>query len=427
MTTGEGGFAILDDSSNIIARFGAGEGVTLTQEMEIMRGDLTKLLAGAADASDKVSYRYGCTVSEIRQSEGHVTAVISDSNGKAEHFAAIIGADGLRSKTRQMMFDKEAIANCYKTLDQYCIFSSLKGELEDVPDSRLQHAPGRRAILVRPAKVDSNERSSCYMLYTVKSAEMASALDLPMDKQKATIAKVFKDFPGRIGERALQGIWDAKDFYYSETAQIKLPNWSNGRCVLVGDAAYASSAASGQGTGLAILGAYLIAGELAMNPDIPGAAFAKYEERLRDRVRKAQTVPLGGALPKLGNPNTYAGIYVLRFLFWLVAWSGVWKWINIKESVEFDLPKYDFETADIGQFSSAWRTKWMIKRSGGSSDARSRFCIRGNRLTYVVIHTQCILIAMRCTQFPMRLDTFVDSALLRHDFNLIWFSMYCML
>ena len=134
-TTGEGGFAILDDSGNTIARVGAGEGATLTQEIEVMRGDLTKLLAEAADASDKVTYRYGCTVSEIRQSEQHVTAVLSDNNGKAEDFVAIIGADGLRSKTRQMILDRDIVANCYKSLDQYCSFFSFKGQPEDAPDS----------------------------------------------------------------------------------------------------------------------------------------------------------------------------------------------------------------------------------------------------------------------------------------------------
>ena len=346
-TTGEGGFAILDDSGNTIARVGAGEGATLTQEIEVMRGDLTKLLAEAADASDKVTYRYGCTVSEIRQSEQHVTAVLSDNNGKAEDFVAIIGADGLRSKTRQMILDRDIVANCYKSLDQYCSFFSFKGQPEDAPDSRVQHAPGRRAILVRPVKVDSSERSSCYMLYTVNSTEMASALDQPLDKQRATVARVFEDFPGRIGKRALEGMWDAKDFYYSETAQVKLPRWSSGRCVLVGDAAYASSPASGQGTTLAILGSYLLAGELASNPDNPSAAFAKYEQLFRGYVNKAQTIPLGGTLLKLANPETYTGIYVLRVFFWFIAWSGIWKWIKIKQGNDFDLPGYDFETADM--------------------------------------------------------------------------------
>lgn len=356
-TTGEGGFAICDDNSNIIAQVGTGGGVTLTQDIEIMRGDLTKILADAASASDRVTYRYGCNVSEIRQSEGHVSVVLSDrGDGRAEDFSAIVGADGLRSRVRQMILDRDTTKSCCKGVDQYCAYFSMKGEPEDVPNSRLQHAPGRRAILIRPVKVDTSgvdssemdspKRSSCYMIYTVKSAKVVSALEQRAEKQKAVMAEVFTDFPGRIGERALQGMEEAKDFYYSETAQIKLPTWSNGRCVLVGDAGYAPSPASGQGTVLAILGAYLIAGELAASPEDPSAAFARYEKRLRKYVEKAQYIPLGGTLPRLANPETDTGIRILRFVFWLIAWSGVWKWFNIKGDTAFDLPEYIFDAAE---------------------------------------------------------------------------------
>ena len=146
---------------------------------------------------------------------------------------------------------------------------------EDVPWSRLQHAPRRRAILIHPvdAKAENNEKSSCYMVYTNTIEASEQKPDRSMEQQKATLASLFEGFPGPFGKRALQGIRDANDLYFCETAQIKLPKWSNGRCVLIGDAAYAPSPASGQGTVLAVLGAYLIAGELATNPN-PEVAFA---------------------------------------------------------------------------------------------------------------------------------------------------------
>ena len=343
-TTGEAGFTFVNDNSDPIGKVGAGEGATLTQEIEILRGDLTKILADAADASDKVTYRYGCTVAELRQSASHVTVVLTDSqDGKEEEFAAVIGADGQGSKMRRLLFDKEVIENAYSGIGQYCAFFSMKGEQEDVPNSRLQHAPGRRTILIRPMKADSIERASCYLVY-FKAADADGMMGRPMEEQKAALAEIYKDFPGPMGKRALQGMWDANDFYYSETATIQLPTWSKGRCVLVGDAAYAPSAASGQGTVLAILGSYLIAGELAANPGDPRAAFAKYEDRLRGYVKESQSVPLGGTLPKLGLPASYTGIRVLRSIFWLVAHSGIWKLFNIKGKNTFDLPDYKFES-----------------------------------------------------------------------------------
>ncbi|KAK4997214.1 hypothetical protein LTR66_003332 [Elasticomyces elasticus] len=344
-TTGEKGFAIVDDNSDTIAHFGAGAGATLTQEIEIMRGDLTRILADAANASDKVHYRYGCTVSEIRQSETHVTVLLTDSeNGKTENFAAVIGADGLNSKVRRLVFDCQTTKDCYIGSDQYCAYFSIAGEPDDVPNSRLQHAPGRRTILIRPTKLDSTDRSSCYMVY-FRSEDTDSGIGPPVADQKAALAEIFKDFPGRFGTRALQGMWDAKDFYYSETAQIKLPTWSNGRCVLVGDAAHAPSAASGQGVVLAILGSYVMAGELAARPDEPHTAFARYEERIRDYVKASQSISVRGFVPKLAIPETYTGIRILRFLFWLAAQTGVWKWFKLKEST-FDLPEYEFAPAE---------------------------------------------------------------------------------
>lgn len=97
---------------------------------------------------------------------------------------------------------------------------------------------------------------------------------------------------------------------------------------------------TGQGTTLAILGAYVLAGELAATPDDPAAAFAKYDATIRDYVEKAQRIPLGGLAPRLANPRTTWAILLLRCIFWLVSWTGVWKLISIRAE-EYVLPAYD--------------------------------------------------------------------------------------
>jgi hypothetical protein len=114
--------------------------------------------------------------------------------------------------------------------------------------------------------------------------------------------------------------------------------------VLVGDAAYCPSPSTGMGTVLAILGSYVMAGEVAANPQDPEAAFARYEERLRPFVRDAQYIPLGGSLPKIGNPQTRFGIQILRFVFWFIAWTGLWKLLGAKQGgSKFELPDYKFK------------------------------------------------------------------------------------
>ena len=338
-TTHEQGFAFVDDDGKLIAALGtaAEGGTTLTQEIEIMRSELAAILAAAADAHENVTFKYGCTVTEIRQSERCVTVVLSDSD-KAEDFEFVVGADGLRSKVRELVWDTQAKKDSYRPFeDNYCAYFSIPSHEDDFPYSRVQHARGGRSILIRPV---NKEKSSAYLLFRRLSTELESTLRKPMEAQKAAVAEIFADFPG-LGGRALQGMKDTMDFYFDRATQIKLSKWSNGRCVLVGDAAYSPSPLTGQGTTLAIVGSYVLAGELADCPLDPNAAFSGYEERLRDYVKEAQSVPLGGIVTKLVLPMTEWGIWVLRTVFWLFAWSDVWKWLDLAAPTKFKVPEYD--------------------------------------------------------------------------------------
>jgi 2-polyprenyl-6-methoxyphenol hydroxylase-like FAD-dependent oxidoreductase len=344
--TGEAGFAILNDQGKAIAILGTatnenGKGLSLTQEIEIMRGDITRILADKAKESDRVTYRYGCTVSELRQSDSHVTAVFANTEA-TEDFSFVIGADGLMSRTRKMAFPPSMVEACYKGLDQYTAFFSLPHQTEDIPNARLQHAVRGRAVIIRPTSLTSPSKSSCYLIDTGKSPALAKAQST--EEQKTLFAQQFQDFPGETGRRVLEGMWEAKDFYCAQTAQIKLEEWSQGRVVLVGDAAYCPSPASGMGTVLAIVGSYTLAGEIAASPQNLGAAFERYEERLRKYVEKAQYFPLGGLLLKIANPQGWVGIQAIRFIFWFIAWTGVWKLFNVKQGDGgFELPEYKFE------------------------------------------------------------------------------------
>jgi 2-polyprenyl-6-methoxyphenol hydroxylase-like FAD-dependent oxidoreductase len=347
--TGEAGFALLDDEGQTIAAVGTtkdNKGLSLTQEIEIMRGDVTRILADAAKQSPLVEYRYGCTVTELHQNSDSVTALLSDTN-QHETFHCVIGADGVMSRTRKLAFPPDITKDCYAAQDQYTAFFSLPHEPSDIPNARLQHAPGGRAVLIRPTSLTNPTRSSCYMISTGPSSALQAALSQSQEEQKALFASTFASFPRNTGERIIQGMWESKDFYLAQTAQIRLPTWSNHRIVLTGDAAYCPSPPTGMGTVLAILGSYVIAGELALNPSDPQAAFKKYEERLRGYVEKAQYVPLAGYLPAIGNPQSAFGVGVLRWVFWAIAWSGVWKLFSLKKGDDnFELPEYEFGEAE---------------------------------------------------------------------------------
>jgi 2-polyprenyl-6-methoxyphenol hydroxylase-like FAD-dependent oxidoreductase len=90
--------------------------------------------------------------------------------------------------------------------------------------------------------------------------------------------------------RLLDGMGGAPDFYFDSLSQVHMDSWSTGRVALVGDAAYAASPASGQGTSLALVGAFVLAGELAAAKGDFEAAFGGYEERMRPFVAKNQAL-----------------------------------------------------------------------------------------------------------------------------------------
>jgi 2-polyprenyl-6-methoxyphenol hydroxylase-like FAD-dependent oxidoreductase len=92
--------------------------------------------------------------------------------------------------------------------------------------------------------------------------------------------------------RLLEMMPMATDWYFDQAAQIDMPRWSQGRIVLVGDAAYCASPMSGQGTSLALIGAYVLAGELAAASGDHLRAFAVYENVMRPFVEANQALGL---------------------------------------------------------------------------------------------------------------------------------------
>src|ERR1044071_3182744 len=102
--------------------------------------------------------------------------------------------------------------------------------------------------------------------------------------------------------RILAHLDDTPDFYLDQVAQVVMDRWSSGRVGLLGDAAFSSSPMSGGGTGLALVGAYLLAGELAAAGWDPEAGFAGYEARMRSFVEANQEIGRLHA-PRLEGPG----------------------------------------------------------------------------------------------------------------------------
>ena len=122
-----------------------------------------------------------------------------------------------------------------------------------------------------------------------------------IEKQKQIILETFKDFKWEI-PRILSFLHSSDDFYYDSIAQIKLNKWHEGRVVLVGDSCYCPSPASGQGSSLAIIGAYILSGELKNANGNYGVAFTEYQNKFQKFVKDNQKL---GELTAKNLSNTH--------------------------------------------------------------------------------------------------------------------------
>jgi len=124
----------------------------------------------------------------------------------------------------------------------------------------------------------------------------------------------------------------ASDWYFDKAAQINMPRWSQGRVVLVGDAAYCASPMSGQSTSLALIGAYVLAGELAATSGDCLRAFAEYENAMRPFVEANQALGLRSSKIMLSGKNKSVSGWLLK-QFMRIMPGPVLEWI-INRSTE---------------------------------------------------------------------------------------------
>lgn len=334
-TTHEKGLRFVDASNQSWADFPAGKGEGFTSDIEIMRGDLARVLYEASRTN--VEYVFGDCVKSIREDAGGIE--VDFENGMAsKRVDVLVGADGWASRTRKLVYGPEVSREAVKDLGQWAAWFTITHQESDSDWARWYNAQGKRMILLRPDNANISRASLWIMpsddhLDAVAKEEVAS--------QKAAWKAMFKE-AGWEAERVVDGMEAADDFYMQKIAQVKMPSWSSGRTVLVGDAAYCPSPISGMGTTVAIVGAYVLAGELARSPENVETAFRAYEKRMKKFIGVAQKLAPGA--PSMANPQTSWGITVLHLFLGFVAWTGILSWMGASfnpPAKAMDLPQYE--------------------------------------------------------------------------------------
>jgi 2-polyprenyl-6-methoxyphenol hydroxylase-like FAD-dependent oxidoreductase len=306
--TGEQGLVFVDENNATVAEFDEADlgSNSFTAELEILRGDLARLLYEHSRAH--VTYRFGDYIKAVEEtSEG---ATVTFAHGEPQRFDLVVVAEGANSATRQLLFGTEVTRKPYDLYVGY--FTIARGE-HDHELARTYNAPGGRGVCLRP---DNQGTTRALLTLQQKSAGYE---DLSPDEQKALLQARFAD-AGWETPRVLEGLARADDFYFEFVSQVELDRWAQGRVVLTGDAAWCAGP-FGVGTTEALVGAYALAGELRQHPSDYRAAFAAYERLMRPYVARGQDVPK--LAPRLANPQSELGIAVQHTVLRVAAVPGI--------------------------------------------------------------------------------------------------------
>jgi 2-polyprenyl-6-methoxyphenol hydroxylase-like FAD-dependent oxidoreductase len=277
------GFAWVDAAGRVTARipaeFFAPPG--RPPKVEVLRGDLVRVLHDAVVPT--VEYLFDDTISAIDQDDDGVT--VSFQKAGRRRYGLVLGADGVHSVVRRLVFGTES--QCVRPVGGYTAWFTVPDN-GDLDGWFVTHnAPGGRATSLRSGRSPGEAKAR------LSFVSAPAALDRhDVAAQQDAVARRFA-WVGWKTPALLEAMRAASDFRFDSIGQVRLARWSRGRVGLLGDAGYCPTLLTGLGTSLAIVGAYVLAGELAAAGGDHRAGFARYEQVLRPYVRRGQSLPLG--------------------------------------------------------------------------------------------------------------------------------------
>lgn len=246
-------------------------------DVELPRWNLSSLLYDATRNS--VDYQFNDSIASLEEtSDGvHVTF----QSGRKDTFDIVIGGDGMHSNTRRLVFGPEEPFLHYLgyTFAGFTMPNTAGLDQENV----MHFADNRVAALYAVRNFDR-----LFAFFCTRRPYPANEDMRDVNTQRRVIRDTFADMSWRVPEM-VDAFETADDIFCDSVAQIKMPTWSKGRVALVGDAAYGPSFMTGQGTSMALVGAYILAGELNANKD-HGVAFERYQNLMRKYVEDCQSM-----------------------------------------------------------------------------------------------------------------------------------------
>ncbi|MGV9335519.1 FAD-dependent monooxygenase [Nocardia sp. NPDC003726] len=262
-------------------------------DVEILRGDLSEILYRRT--ADRCDYLFGDSITALTETSAGVH--VEFEHAPARTFDLVFGADGIHSRVRRLAFGPER--DFVKHLGYYYAvagagpWSGTSAGTRERVVAYGHNAPGRLAISGGP---------KAQQMYMFASPELDYARD-DSAAQRRILAETFAEVGWDV-PRMLAELPEFDDFYMDSIGRVRMPHgYTKGRVALVGDSGYGNTL-GGFGTGLAVVGAYVIAGELALADGDHTVAFARYDELMKRYAKIAGNSNAGRFLA----PKTARGI-----------------------------------------------------------------------------------------------------------------------
>ncbi|MFG1683778.1 FAD-dependent monooxygenase [Nonomuraea sp. NPDC049269] len=250
------------------------------RHVEIMRDDLSEIFYDAT--RDDVEYVFDDSITAIGE-DGTVTF----ERGADRRFDLVVGADGLHSNVRGLVFGPESgfatWIGAYLAVFSVPNYLGLDGRMEGLSGL------GRVAGMYGAAHL-----ADARALFLFRTPEQLQYHHRDVARQKELLRERFAGVGWEV-PRLLAELDRTPAFYFDSITQLRLDTWSRGRVTLVGDAGYCPGPAVGGSTSLAVVGAYILAGELAAAHGDHERAFPAYEAEIGEYVRRSRAFAVGAA------------------------------------------------------------------------------------------------------------------------------------
>ena len=268
-------------------------------DIEVHRADLSRVLYERT--VDRAEYLFGDSITALTETPDGVHVEFAHAEPRTVDL--VVGADGVHSVVRRLAFGEEA--RFVRHFDYYLAGWDLPNDLG--VDTTPTHfcVPGRTASV--SAKHHDPDTAVALMVFAEPHRD---GIWRDTDHQKQLITEAFTGLPWHVPS-LLATLPDTPELYFDSVSRVNVPQWTTGRIALLGDAAWGLTL-GGMGVGTGVVGAYVLAGELAAATGDHRTAFPAYERLLRGYAAKWQR---GGNAGKFLAPRTRTGLWLRNTLF----------------------------------------------------------------------------------------------------------------